>query len=192
MNVNAALSTAGTFASSGLDTANLNANITATGGISGDATAVTVDDNPSGQIQDGIDIAVAGTTINVLAGTYSESLVVNKSLHILGQNNAAVTLNAGGAGVAVNLGSATVELVGLRITNFASAGISTSGTTATITGNTIGSSTATAILINSGTVALQSTCCKTIPSPSTLPPGPPVQCPFTPTVSPTSMPAAPV
>ena len=89
LNVNAALTT-GPLTTTGLDIANLNANITATGGITGDATTVTVDDNPSGQIQDGIDIAAAGAQVNVQAGSYNESLAINKNLNLVAQNNSIV------------------------------------------------------------------------------------------------------
>ena len=35
---------------------------------------VTVDDNPSGQIQDGIDLAGPTATVQILSGTYSENI----------------------------------------------------------------------------------------------------------------------
>jgi hypothetical protein len=65
-------------------TINLNANITnaVTGTV---ATTINVDDNPSGQIQDGISVAAAaGATINVASGTYTENLLLNKVVTLKG------------------------------------------------------------------------------------------------------------
>src|SRR5581483_5895734 len=52
---------AGNFITLNVPTVNLNTNLTAAT-ISGNATMVNVDDNPSGQIQDGIDVAGSGAT----------------------------------------------------------------------------------------------------------------------------------
>jgi VCBS repeat-containing protein len=158
LNVNAALATTGinsSVSTTGLAIAKLNADIaTGSGGIMGDATSVTVDDNPTGQIQDGIDIAASGATVNVMAGSYNGAVSINKNLQLAGQANSIVTISAG-MGTAVNLGAFTIGVSGLRISNFSIAGISVNGGTVTIAGNTIGSTGATGIQINSGAVTVQ-------------------------------------
>lgn len=66
--------------STGVETANLNQVIQGT--ITGDATTVNV--TAPGEIQDGIDIAATGATVTVAAGTYTENLVLAKSLNFRG------------------------------------------------------------------------------------------------------------
>ena len=91
------LSPIGVLTATGLDNANLNANIIA--GVTGDATTVTVDDNPSGQIQDGIGIAASGATVNIKSGTYAEN--VNTSAK-------AITLAPGGSPGVVHVNNLTL------------------------------------------------------------------------------------
>jgi VCBS repeat-containing protein len=153
LNVNAALTTAGTLVTNGLDKANLNASITAAS-ITGDATSVTVDDNPTGQIQNGVDLAASGATVTVQAGSYSGAVSINKNLQLSGQANSVVNVSAGAA-IAVDLGAFTIGVSGLRISNFSIAGIRVNGGAATIAGNTIGSTGATGIQINGGAVTVQ-------------------------------------
>ena len=59
---------------------NLNADIT--NAVAGSASTVNV--SAPGQIQDGIDAAATGGTVNVAAGTYAENVVVTKQLLLLG------------------------------------------------------------------------------------------------------------
>ncbi len=158
LNVNAALTVTGGVTAAGLDTANLNADISAGGGILGDATLVNVDDNPSGQIQDGLALATAGGTVNMMAGNYAGALNIVRSVNLQAQSNAVVALNAVASSVAitVNPTATNVQISGLRISNFSVDGISVStGSTVVISGNTIGSSAVTGILINGGTVTVQ-------------------------------------
>jgi len=68
LTVNAAITTAGTFTTTNLDTANLNADFAASS-ISGDASLVNV--AAPGQIQDGIDLSASGAMVNVATGTYT-------------------------------------------------------------------------------------------------------------------------
>jgi hypothetical protein len=87
LTVNGAATVSGTFSATGLgqvgDMANLNANITAAT-ITGDAVLVNVDNNPTGQIQDGVDLAASGGTVDVAAGTFTELVTVGKTLTLLG------------------------------------------------------------------------------------------------------------
>ncbi|HEY2759701.1 MAG TPA: Calx-beta domain-containing protein, partial [Pirellulales bacterium] len=71
--VNAPLSSSASISTIHLDNATLNADISSIS-LSGDATAITVDDSPSGQIKDAIDLAGPTATIQVLAGTYVENV----------------------------------------------------------------------------------------------------------------------
>ncbi|QEL20278.1 FG-GAP-like repeat-containing protein [Limnoglobus roseus] len=62
-------------------TINLNANVT--NAITG-TTATTVNVTAPGQIQDGVNVAATGATVNVAAGTYIESVSVPKTLTLKG------------------------------------------------------------------------------------------------------------
>ena len=75
-------------------TINLNDPITLKAGASllGAAGNATVNVGASGRIQNGIDVAASGATVNVAAGTYAEELNIAKTL----------TLNGANAGVAGN------------------------------------------------------------------------------------------
>lgn len=60
--------------------------IVTTGAITGTASTVKVE-NDNAQIQDGVDVAVNNATVTVVAGTYAESVNVNKAgLQLLGAN----------------------------------------------------------------------------------------------------------
>jgi hypothetical protein len=64
----------------GIESADLFQRINGT--VTGNALLVNV--SAAGQIQDAIDIAANGATVNVAAGTYVENLVLNKQLTLLG------------------------------------------------------------------------------------------------------------
>ncbi|MBL9151358.1 MAG: right-handed parallel beta-helix repeat-containing protein, partial [Verrucomicrobiales bacterium] len=64
-------------------TVNLSALITA-GTVTGATQTVNVASTAS--IQDGIDIAASGATVNVAAGTYAESIILNKAVDVRGPN----------------------------------------------------------------------------------------------------------
>jgi len=66
-------------------TANLSADLAATGILTGTSSTVNVLNN-NAQIQDAIDIASSGATVNVAAGTYTETLDVYKKVSLLGAN----------------------------------------------------------------------------------------------------------
>src|SRR5262249_6659478 len=54
------------------------------GTLTGSATKVTVDDAPSGSINDAVAISSAGGLINVAAGTYAEAVTIDRSLTLKG------------------------------------------------------------------------------------------------------------
>ena len=81
VSVNAALAVSGTLAVNS-PTVNLNANLAATT-LTGTAATVTVQSNAA-QIQDGVNVAASGATVNVAAGTYNELVTVTKTLTFLG------------------------------------------------------------------------------------------------------------
>jgi len=108
-------------------TINLNAAITNT--VTGSAaTVVNVDDAPSGQIQDGINVAATGATVNLAAGTYPEAVTVNKSLTLHGAGRTVTTIDVLGLpspqndyGIQVSASNVLIE--GLKITNAHQGGI---------------------------------------------------------------------
>ena len=114
--VNAAATSSGTFTTLNLDNATLNADISATA-ISGDAAHVTVDNNPSGQIQDGIGLAGPTGTVQVLSGNYNENVDASaKSITIApGIGTAQVNINGN-----LKLGSGNTLAVEIAGTNAAS------------------------------------------------------------------------
>ncbi|UCE39280.1 MAG: right-handed parallel beta-helix repeat-containing protein [Thermoplasmata archaeon] len=81
-----------------------------------DAEAITVPgDYPT--IQDAINNSIEGGTIYVWAGTYNESITVNKTLTIIGNGTSNTTINGQGTGDVVNIISHWVNITGFTITN---------------------------------------------------------------------------
>lgn len=64
-------------------TVQLGDDINTTGTISGTASVVQVE-NDGAQIQDGVDVAASGATVNVAAGNFVEEISINKDLSLLG------------------------------------------------------------------------------------------------------------
>ena len=98
-------------------TVNLDGNLTASGGISGQATTVNVLGSVGGaEIQDAITVALAGAIINVSDGTYTESVLVNKAnLNLIG---------GAGAIIAPASPAFTVSAAGTTVDGFTFAGTS--------------------------------------------------------------------
>jgi len=91
-------------------TVNLNAAITldALATLSGNATEVNV--GSGGLIQNGVDVAAAGATVNVAAGTYAEAVTVNKQgLTISGAEGAKLAVAEGQTGFTIAANDVTVE-----------------------------------------------------------------------------------
>ena len=85
------------------------------------------------KIQPAIDDATAGDTINVAAGTYTENVVIDKSLILQGAGSGVTTIDGGSAGNGITITTGGIsaiqrlEIKDLRITN-AAYGIRTAGT----------------------------------------------------------------
>lgn len=122
-------------------------------------------------IQDAITAAAAGDTINLPAGTYTESLTIGKNLTISGAGAATTIIQAAGTQAAattrvVDVTSGTVSLSGVTIRNgnpvsgpgggINNAGILTLNNTV-ITGNTVGSGNNGGGINNTGTGTLHIT-----------------------------------
>jgi len=80
---------------------------------------ITVDDSGGAdyeRIQDAINAAENGDTIRVYEGTYSENVVVNKTVSLVGNGSANTTINGGSEGDVVRIEADWVNLSGFRIT----------------------------------------------------------------------------
>ncbi|MEC5126218.1 Calx-beta domain-containing protein, partial [Verrucomicrobiales bacterium BCK34] len=90
---------------------NLNSQIAA-GSITG--STVTVNVSSAASIQDGIDLAGAGGTVNVAAGTYSENLLVDKGVSIAGAGIGSTIIDATGNIVTLTSGNVTISSLTLQ------------------------------------------------------------------------------
>ena len=92
----------------------------------GNRANIIVDDD-GGQdythIQWAIDNASEGDTIYVWAGTYNESVVVNKTVTLIGNGSASTVVDRGGIGNAMYINVSWVNVSGFRFTNTGFAGI---------------------------------------------------------------------
>jgi len=94
-------------------TVNLDGNLTATGGVSGNATTVNVLGSapPAGrraELQDAVDVASAGATINVAAGSYARFTIDKANLTIDGAG-ATTIVNAASPAITITVNGATVQ-----------------------------------------------------------------------------------
>jgi hypothetical protein len=113
---------------------------------SGPATAIGYD--AFATLQQAIDAVAAGGIVEVAAGTYADSIVLNKSLTVQGAASATTILAGTGAGIGIAIGGGTVTLSGLTVRGYAVgllAGAATHSLTLAdvhLTGNAFGGSVA--------------------------------------------------
>lgn len=72
---------------------------------------------PGESIQAAIDAAGSGDIISVTSGIYNETLVVNKSLRLIGEDKNTTIINASGTGVVVRVDANNVYISGFTIQN---------------------------------------------------------------------------
>lgn len=115
-------------------TVNLDGNLTATGGIIGQATTVNIQGSGGGaEIQDGVDVAASGATVNVAAGSYPSFTINENNLNVVGVGattivnaaSPAVTVAANGTSVQDMLlqGTGMVDEVGVLLDGTAAANL---------------------------------------------------------------------
>lgn len=78
-----------------------------------------------------------GHTIQVDAGTYYESVTVNKSLTLVGENSSTTIIDGSGADRVVNLTASNVNITGFRIQNGYHFGIYLESNNNTVSGNVV-------------------------------------------------------
>ena len=104
--------TAGALAFNGA-TVNLDGNLTAANGITGTATTINVIGSTGGaEIQDAVDVAVAGATVNVGDGTFTGGLQIYKALSLIGDgptNTTIIDVAANSAGMTVTSSDVTID-----------------------------------------------------------------------------------
>ncbi len=85
----------------------------------GSPSGIGTSGDPFPTIQQGIDAASSGDTVQVAAGTYNESITMKSGVEILGAGSDVTTIDAGGGGsvVTANAVDATAKLDGFTITN---------------------------------------------------------------------------
>ncbi|MFW9987614.1 MAG: PQQ-binding-like beta-propeller repeat protein [Candidatus Odinarchaeota archaeon] len=73
--------------------------------------------NPYNTIQEGINAAGVGDVVYVLSGTYSENLVVGKSLSLIGEDRYSTIIDGGGSGDIVSITASNVNISHFTIRN---------------------------------------------------------------------------
>lgn len=106
-------------------------------------------------IQDAIDRAAPGELVEVPAGAYTESLVINKALTLRGEGAAAVTVTGLSATTVLQITAANVFLEGLTFEGNGGEGVFLSGR-ATFTDVTVKNATGAAIRVQNGGSRLES------------------------------------
>jgi fibronectin-binding autotransporter adhesin len=92
-------------------------NVVTAGSSTGDATTVNV--TGPGRIQQAVDLAGVGATVNVATGAYVEDVIVNKAnLRLLGAGAANTTISGaiGGSGTTIAIQANNVEVAGFKVT----------------------------------------------------------------------------
>lgn len=98
-------------------TINLNASISLTGQLMG--TANTVNVGTLGWVQNGVDVAANGATVNLAAGEFIDptTIEINKSLTLMGAGAENTTVSGNNAFQVLNISGGDVTLDGLMIAN---------------------------------------------------------------------------
>jgi parallel beta-helix repeat protein len=73
--------------------------------------------SPGSSIQDAINIANSGDTVFVLRGTYSEHIVVNNSINLVGEDVEATIIDGYGIGTVINVTANSAVVEGFTIRN---------------------------------------------------------------------------
>ncbi len=82
------------------------------------AVAKNIDQNKYyAAIQDAIDDATSGDTIQALSGTHNENLLINKKLTLVGEDRDHTVINAGGSGNVIKITADHVTVKDLTVTN---------------------------------------------------------------------------
>ena len=116
----------------GIETAEVKQIIPISATVSG--TASTVNVTAAGHIQDGLDLAAAGATVNVAAGTYTEILSINKNLSLVGNSPSDTFINgSSGVGVTIVSPATAVTLQNLTISGTSTAVLNSAPATLTLT-----------------------------------------------------------
>ncbi|HXT59406.1 MAG TPA: DUF4214 domain-containing protein, partial [Pirellulales bacterium] len=137
----------------------------ATPGFQGDFSSLTVDGaSPQAAavaaIQEGVNLATPGGTVNVLAGTYAENVTIANALTLAGQGNVVLLapIALSGTGVAITGNPSLVTLSDLKIQNYDLGVSSTGGTTLNLNDVTLnGNNTAGASIADVGSLNVSST-----------------------------------
>jgi parallel beta-helix repeat protein len=69
------------------------------------------------KIQDAVDNASDGDTVFVYSGMYYESLLINKTIDLLGEKNTSTIIDAGGSGSGIIVSSNSVTIAGFTVQN---------------------------------------------------------------------------
>jgi hypothetical protein len=99
-------------------TANLNQRITLVPGSVLDGTATLVNVGPAGSVQNGVDVAAVGGTVNLAEGTYIEgqTIAINQDVNIVGTKASSTVVSGNGAYGVFQVNGGTVTLSDLTIT----------------------------------------------------------------------------
>lgn len=79
--------------------------------------STTLDVYPGQSIQEAINIAESGETIFVHAGNYSENVVVNKTVSLIGEDQFKTIVDGGGTRTVINVTAEYVKITGFTIQN---------------------------------------------------------------------------
>jgi nitrous oxidase accessory protein len=115
------------------------------------ATTTVPDDYPT--IQEAINKATIGDTIFVRSGVYSEAIVVNKTISLIGQDEKTTIIDAGGEINSVAITSDNVTFSGFTMLSDSSIGIDLASSNCFLSGNTVYGSPAEGIFLNGSTGA---------------------------------------